>query len=161
MSILKIRRIILHPWFWWQIVKVALVSDSRGERTAETRRRMASLLKILDDALDPDLMPLAYPHERVGKLAAEKRRRDNEEFLQHDPVYGKLEPGYRPLPEPERRLTIAFPAEDVTVIENSVESYAKRADVDHAIDQGFVDVLDALKAAEIVEIDTEQTAKKE
>lgn len=170
MAVVKFRRIALHPWVWHMIVHRALIAFSRGDETAESRRRMAAILKILNDRLDPDDAVWDSPYARISRTEARARQERNDEILCEclgDEVKArhtqpkidgsKVVHGWRPLPDPFARWSCDFPEADVRVIENAIEAFAKKQDVTHEFDQGIVDALDEIKAAKVIEVDTERS----
>lgn len=163
---ISMRRVSMHPWCWWVIVRRAIVGFRQQDRALgiENRRRIAAILKTLDDGLDPDDVILESPFARLSRaefVARSGRNReilaecDGDEDLAHAVsdrlVSGTIVRGWRPLPDPDRRLSIDFSAADLGVIENAIEALAKEDSLNHEYDQGFLAALDAIKAAETVE----------
>lgn len=162
---IQLLRVSLHPWIWWMLVKRALTSFTQGEFTVENRRRMAAILAILEDGLDPDDIIFESPYARLSKHEVEARTARNSEiekecertgadprYIEASAVDGKVVRGWMSLPKPDLRVSLSFTKEDLRVVENAVEAYARKPDIDHSFDRAFVDALDAIKAATPVEI---------
>ena len=166
MAILKMRRVVMHPWAWWAIVKRALQAFTKDDLNADARRRMASIMKTLDVALDPDEAVFEAPFERLSSFEVSERTKRNEEILKEDPTYGKFREarvvdgkvvhGFRPLPAPNLLLSIDFSGDDTKVIEDAIESFARSAQVARNFDPGFVLALDAIKASTEIVVDTDR-----
>lgn len=170
MTILKMMRVTMHPWVWWVIVKRALV-NFRGEKQGlDLRRKIASIIKTFDDRMDPDDSVLECPYARLlseevrlrnlrnAEIKAEcEARQDGSDPRQvSDVIEGGrvVKAGWKPVPKPELRVSIDYSKEEVSIIKSAIEAYAE-GPIPHDQDMGFVDAVEALESAAMVEIDTE------
>ena len=172
--IAKFKRISLHPWIWWIVVKRALASFSEGQGapTVEQRRRLLGIEKVIDSVLDPTdpkIGVVESPFLRLSSAEIRRRERRNDEILKADPVEGyyrqdevvdgRVVPGFRPVPKPELRVVVDLPEGDARVVENAVEKYAANPKLDNTINESLIAAIDGIKGAEVVEIDTEAAKK--
>lgn len=172
--IARFRRVSLHPFCWWVIVRRALQAYAEnGTRDLESRRRLAAASRALEAGLDPDdprMAQVENPYARLQKHEVRERERNNEAILLEDPDYGywrkaevvggRVVPGYLPVPKPHLRHSVDLSEEHLRILERAVEAYAKNTDLDNSLSACFVDTEDALKNAEVVEVDTERSSAK-
>lgn len=159
-------RVTMHPWCWWVIVRRALVDFRQGDKALglENRRRMAGLLKTLDDGLDPDNTILESPFARLSKMEMESRATRNAELMREaggdiarakairdEIVDGRLVQGWRPLPAPHLSVSIDFVGDYIPVLKSAIEALAHEGSLNHEYDQGFIEAMDALSDAKKVE----------
>ncbi len=168
MSIAKFRRISLHPWVWWIVVKRALTAFTEGERTIEQRRRLLGIEKAIDAVLDPTdhrVAVIENPYLRLHASEIERRQKHNDAILKADPddgywavdevVDGRVVPmGYHPIPKPDLRCVVDVADGDAKVLENVVEAYAKSGKVDNSVNEAMIAAWDAIHGAAMVEVDT-------
>lgn len=157
--IVKFRRIFLHPWVAIVIVRRALYSFTQGELTRESRRRMAGINAIFDNTIDPESGNFANPYVKMPKYMLEKIQARNDELVKKFQENAIFQESYTPLPHPSLSVKFDFLPEDLRVIENAVEAYAKNSQVTRDVDRGFDAVFEAIEKAETVEVDTEQSLK--
>lgn len=147
MSILKICRLTVHPYVAITIVRNALQSFTQGDLNRDSRRRMSAILKVFADTMDPEDGNFSSPYNRLPRSIIEKQEKKNAELIAKHGDSGRFEEGFAPLPAPDLRVKLDFGVEDMKVIENAVEAYAKSPQVNRGMDQAFTDAFDAIDAA--------------
>lgn len=173
MAILKLLRVSMHPFNWWAIVKRAIDAYKPEKQGMELRRQMAEIIRVFNSRLEPDNSVVENPYGLFVTKELEERKKRNaeimaecektgEDYRQVEPEFGPdgrvLKRGYQALPNPDLREVIDFSRDQVRLIKAAVEKFAE-GEISHAIDQGFVDSIDALDDAEEVEIDTEKSGR--
>lgn len=167
--ILKVRRISLHPWVWWVVVRNAVVAlQNRDTLSPEGRRRISALLRTIDASLDPDDSVIENPYLRLSRHELEARKRRNAEIVaelngdEYEAKFvqqtvddrGRVHAAWLPLPAPDLRVSIDVPDGEVKMLENALHEHAGRAELKHDLDHAFVDALDAIAAGKHVSVDT-------
>lgn len=173
MAILKLLRVSMHPFNWWAIVKRAIDAYKPEKQGMELRRQMAEIIRVFNSRLEPDNSVVENPYALFVTKELEERKKRNaeimaecektgEDYRQVGPEFGPdgrvLKRGYQALPNPDLREVIDFTRDQIRLIKAAVEKFAE-GEISHAIDQGFVDSIDALDDAEEVEIDTEKSGR--
>ena len=176
MAILKLLRVSMHPFNWWAIVKRAIDAYKPEKQGMDLRRNLAEIIRVFNSRMEPDNSVVENPYAIFVTKELEERRKRNAEIeaecektgedpRQVEPVIEGTGPtarvvkrGYQALPNPNLREVIDFSKDQVKLLKAVVEKFAE-GEISHAIDQGFVDVMDALDDAEEVEIDTEKSGR--
>jgi len=173
MAILKLLRVSMHPFNWWAIVKRAIDAYKPEKQGMDLRRNLAEIIRVFNSRMEPDNSVVENPYAIFVTKELEERRKRNaeieaecektgEDYRQVEPEIGAdgriVKRGYQALPNPDLREVIDFSKDQVKLLKAVVEKFAE-GEISHAIDQGFVDVMDALDDAEEVEIDTEKSGR--